>query len=390
MGPDDAGRRLIDETVAPRRQSQLAVLAGTSPDPLPVARADLLYLWDEYGTEYLDFDAVMHPFGHRFQPVRDLVAEHIRYYGWTAPPGRHLLRWPAALAESLSSHFTAPDAEPWRVLFCEGGRHAVAEAVRLACRGRRPAVLATGWHDWLPGADPWPPGTEPPSSGWGAGCLLLSVVDTSHAPVPFVREWMLAARAAGVPVVVDESVTGFGRTGVMWGQEHAGLVADATVLGGPVGGGLPLGAVVAPPAFFAGNPLDPSPHAGHPWACAAGFVTLDTLNPSMLTHADECGREVAGVLGELCEQFPERLAGHHGVGLLRGLRFRDPADAAALPAAALSRGLNLAPSVGDTAVMAPVLVSSPNEMRRGVEIVADTILSWEDGRRPGQPAGEGR
>ena len=92
---------MIDETVVPRRASQLAVMAGSDPDPLPVARADLLYLWDEYGTEYLDFAAVMHPFGHRFQPIRDLLVEHMRYYGWTAPVGRHLLRWPAALAETL-------------------------------------------------------------------------------------------------------------------------------------------------------------------------------------------------------------------------------------------------------------------------------------------------
>lgn len=389
MAPDDAGRRLIDETVVPRRASQLAVMAGSDPDPLPVARADLLYLWDEYGTEYLDFAAVMHPFGHRFQPIRDLLVEHMRYYGWTAPVGRHLLRWPAALAELLSAQFTGPAAEPWKVLFCEGQRDALALALSAIPMGKRIFALDTGWHYWAStmGAEfMWPGDLE--GTGWNdVGALLVAAVDSSFAPVPFIADWMLAAREHGVPVIFDESVTGFGRTGMWWGQEHAGLVADVTIIGGPIGGGLPLGAVVASERLMPG--VQPSPHAGHPWACAAGFVVMDTLNPAMLTHADECGREIAMVLGELCAQFPERLAGHHGVGLLRGLRFRDPADAAALPAAALARGLHLAPSVGDTAVMAPVLVSSPNEMRRGVEIIADTILSWEDGR-PGQPGVEGQ
>ena len=389
----DAGRRLIDETVVPRRESQLSVLAGSDPDPFPVGRADLLYLWDEYGTEHLDFAALMHPFGHRYQPIRDLVAEHARYYGWTAPPGRHLLRWPVALAERLSASFTGAGEEPRRVLFCEGERHAVFEATRLASRGGRTAVVDTGRHGWLMAGtrchelvgDPG----ELPDAGWdGFGCLLLAAVDDQHAPVPFVREWVVGARAHGVPVVFDESATGFGVTGAMWAQEHSGVVADVTVLGGPVGGGLPLGAVVGRSDLVVAG--DPSPHAGHPWACAAGFVVMETLNPAMLTHADDCGREVAQILGELCVQFPGRLAGHHGIGLLRGLRFRDPADAAALPAAALSRGLHLAPAVGSTAVMTPVLVSSPNEMRRGVEIIADTILSWGDLPQPGQPAVEGR
>ena len=123
---------------------------------------------------------------------------------------------------------------------------------------------------------------------------------------------MLLARTAGVPVIVDESVTGFGRTGVMWSQEHTGMVADVTVVGGPVGGGLPLGAVVARSGALPAG-LDTSPHAGHPWACAAGFVVAETINPAMFTHADDCGRELASALGALCGQFPDRLAGHHGV-----------------------------------------------------------------------------
>lgn len=390
---DDAGRRLIDETIAPRRESQLAVLAGSVSDPLPVGRTDLLYLWDEYGAEYLDFAAVMHPFGHRYLPLRNLIVEHIRYYGWTAPPGRHLLRWPVLLAERLSAAFTGADEEPWQVLFCEGQRDAVAQALVLASAGRdgEPLVLRSGNGPVRRDAESDnKPNETLESVNWSqVSVLLVELVDRSYAPVPFLREWMVAARDAGVPVVFDESVTGFGRTGAMWAQEHVGLVADMTVLGGPVGGGLPLGAVVAPARFFPPS-MDMSPHAGHPWACAAGFVVMDTLNPAMLTHAGDCGREIANVLGEVCEQFPERLAGHHGVGLLRGLRFRDPAAAAALPAAALLRGLHLAPAVGNTILLTPVLVSSPNEMRRGLEIIADTVLSWDDDVAPGQPGAEGQ
>lgn len=374
---DAAGRKLLDETIGPRRATQLSVIAGSDPDPLPVAKTDLLYLWDEYGTEYLDFAALMHPFGHRFQPVQEMIGQHLRYYGWTAPPGRHLLRWPVMLAERLSASFTGPDEEPWRVLFCEGERDALSGAVDLAGSGRAgdPLLYPTG---------------SPEATDWSqVSTMLIASVDHAYSPVPLVREWMLAARENDVPVVFDETLTGFGRTGAMWGQEHIGLIADMTVLGGPVGGGLPLGAIVAP-ARIALTDHDPSPHAGHPWACAAGFVTIDTLNAAMFSHADDCGREIAGILEELCQQFPHRLAGHHGIGLLRGLRFCDPGAAAALPRAARDHGLHLAPAVGATVPITPVLVSSPNEMRRGVDIIADTILSWEDDGWPGQSSAEGQ
>ena len=396
MPDPDPGRRLIDGTVVPRREVQDTVLAGPAPDPFPVGRADLVYLWDEYGTEHLDFAAAAHPFGHRFQPVHDAVTEHMRYYGWTAPPGVHLQRWPVALAERLSAMFTGPDEPPRRVLFCEGERDATRQALALAgaCRpGGRPLVLDTGLHTWAAalGARFRRPGSLDGVDWGGVSCLLLSVVDAAHAPVPLVRDWVVQARAHGAPVVVDESVTGLGRTGVTWGQEHAGVVACMTVLGGALGGGLPLGAVVGRADLFPAHLVDPSPRGGHPWACAAGAVVVDTLNPAMLTHADDCGREIAARLAELCQQFPDRLAGHHGVGLLRGLRFRDPAAAARFPLAARGRGLHLAPAVGDTVTIAPVLVSSPNEMLRGVDLIADTVLSWEDdGPAPGQPGVEGR
>jgi 4-aminobutyrate aminotransferase-like enzyme len=393
-GLSDGGRRLIDETVGPRRLSQTSVMAASIDDPLAVAKADLLYLWDEYGTEHLDFAAAMAPLGHRYQPLNDLLAEHLRFYGWTAVQGQHLQRWTVALASRLSAAFTGPGEEPRRVLFCEGERHAVAEAVRSASRDGPAAVVDTGRHGWMvaePGrGGPFLHPSDVDALGWdGFGCLLLAGVDTAHAPVPFLREWVLAARARDVPVVFDESATGFGVTGVMWAQEHSGLVADVTVLGGPVGGGLPLGAVVGPRRFVPDD-RDPSRHSGHPWACAAGWVVVDTVNPAMLAHADECGREVAAALGTLCEQFPGHLSGHHGVGLLRGLRFRDPSLAARFPSLARARGLHLAPAVGGTVTIAPVLVSSVNEMKRGVDLIADALMSWDDGDGPGEQGREGQ
>ena len=165
---DERGRRLIDDVVGPRREAQLALMAASDPAPMPVAKADLLYLWDDYGVEHLDFAAAMHPLGHRHQPIYDLLVEHMRYYGSTGPAGRHLERWPVELVRKLSAMFTGPDEEPRRVLLCEGERDAVRQAVQLAST-RRCAVVGTldgCWHDWLLDDPVWNDLFEPDGNGW--------------------------------------------------------------------------------------------------------------------------------------------------------------------------------------------------------------------------------
>lgn len=375
--PEDSVRRIVAEAIAARHADQQSFLAATVPDPLPVARADLLYLWDDYRFELLDFAAVSQPLGHRPEPVLAAVADHMAHYGLTAPQGQHLLRWPVSYAKKLSEAFSGPQ-DPCRVLFCEGQRDAVLQACRLASPERPVAVLDTGCHDGLPVPHRMITPTAWSGVDWSEfGALLVSTVTTAAHPVLGVREMMLVARTAGVPVIVDESVTGFGRTGSLWGQERIGLVADLTVLGGPVGGGLPLGAVVGPKSFFEAV-TESGPHAGHPWACAAGQVTLESLHPGVLEHVLESGDVFCAALDGLVGQFGHRLSGHHGTGLLRGLRFADPRDAARFPVEVRSRGLHVAPAVGSTVVLAPVLVSSTHEVTRGVDLIADLLMSWED------------
>lgn len=376
--PDDSVRKAIDGTVHPRMADQEKYLAASGSSPIPVARADLLYFWDEYRTEYLDFAALRNPVGHSHPMVAQAVAGHARYYGLTAPQGQHLLRWPVEYAKQLSACFTGREEQPRKVLFCEGEREAVIQAVRLASAGKPVAVLDTGWHDWLPGETRRITPAAWSGIEWeGLGALLLAPVTTAAHPILGVREMILLARTAGVPVIIDESVTGFGRLGSLWGQEKTGLIADLTVLGGPAGGGYPLGAVIAPPDFFA-DPIDVSPLSGHPVACSAGKHTLDVISFGVLEYMEESSQVLDKGLTELAEQFPHYLAGHHGQGLLWGLRFR-PGYAGRFPLSSRSHGLHVGPAVGDTIVLAPVLITSTVEMRRAVDLIAATLMSWDDG-----------
>jgi 4-aminobutyrate aminotransferase-like enzyme len=382
--PDESVRTIIDEALAPRFADADTYLVASRPDVLPVARAELLYLWDDYRTEYLDFASLLNPVGHSHPMVKAAVIEHGRYYGLTAPQGHHLLRWPVQYAKNLSERFSSQTQTARQVLFTEGEREAVLVAARMTRRWASNkamplAVVNSGWHDWLPiDTFSYPfSGFLPEGVLWDrVSGLLLSLVDRRGAPMPEARDWMLAAREAGVPVIVDESVTGFGRLGHLWGQDRTGLLADITVLGGACGGGYPLGAVIATPDWF--TTTDVSPQAGNPVACSAGAHTLDVIEMGVCEYMEESAPILTKGLVELCAQFPKYLRSHHGDGLLQGLVFDTADHAARFALDARAHGLYVAPPVGDTVVLAPVLITSTNEMTRGVDLMAATLMGWDD------------
>lgn len=391
MGPplmsspvNEAARKVVEDAIRSRTDEQKTYLAATVAAPLPVARADLIYLWDEHNTRYLDWASLGNPVGHQHPIITGAVAEHPRYYGHTAPQGRHSLRWPVQYAKDLSAQFTGQGEAPKKVLFTEGEREAVLQAVRLAQgTATGSAVLTVGGdYDWLPCArNYYPPVFDPADADWGrAYALLLNLADPqAHTMRPgAARRWILAAREAGKPVIVDESVTGFGRLGRMWGFEATGLVPDIIVLGGPAGGGYPLGAVVASPEIFEGTTIDVSGQAGNPVACCAGAATLTAINLGTLEYMSESDKVLSGGLDSLLSQFPHHLFGHHGWGHFRGLRLETFEKAERFVADALAEGLYLAPPAGNTVTLAPVLITSSGEISRTIDIMASVLLSWDE------------
>ena len=90
----------------------------------------------------------------------------------------------------------------------------------------------------------------------------------------FLRELRELTRREGVLLIVDEIQTGMGRTGTLWGHQHAGIEPDVMTLGKMLGGGVPLAALVATDAAtcfapgdqggtFNGNPLMTAVGGGH-------------------------------------------------------------------------------------------------------------------------------
>src|SRR5262249_12445239 len=107
-------------------------------------------------------------------------------------------------------------------------------------------------------------------------------VHVPHADYwPMVRE---ICDRHGVLLILDEVITGFGRTGAMFASEHLGVVPDlTTVAKGLTGGYAPIGAVIASrrvaDAFGPGRPAfnHRFTFGGNPGSAAAALATLDIL-----------------------------------------------------------------------------------------------------------------
>lgn len=172
--------------------------------------------------------------------------------------------------------------------------------------------------------------------------MILEAVQGEGGVVPAPDGWLKGVREittkAGVPLMIDEVQTGFGRTGKLFAFEHADIVPDVVVLSKAIGGSLPLSVVVYR------EELDrwlPGAHAGtfrgNQMAMAAGSATIRHIRSGKLhEHASRIGQRFVDRLRELQRDYPQ-LGDVRGRGLMIGVEIVDPAGernaAGCLPAA---------------------------------------------------------
>jgi acetylornithine/N-succinyldiaminopimelate aminotransferase len=94
----------------------------------------------------------------------------------------------------------------------------------------------------------------------------------------FMRDLRELTRSRGLLLIVDEIQTGVGRTGKLWGYEHAGITPDIMTLGKGLGGGVPLAALVATEAVSCFEPGDQGgTFNGNPLMTAVGCAVMDVV-----------------------------------------------------------------------------------------------------------------
>ena len=134
----------------------------------------------------------------------------------------------------------------------------------------------------------------------------------------------------GFLLVADEIQSGIGRTGRFFAFQHYdGVKPDIVVVAKPIGGGLPLGGILAHPDVA--GILEPGMHGttfgGNPVACAAGIAVIEEITrKNLMQHAAEMGALMSTEFERLKSSFPDIIKEVRVKGLMAGIELDREAD----------------------------------------------------------------
>jgi len=126
----------------------------------------------------------------------------------------------------------------------------------------------------------------------------------------------------GILLILDEVQCGVGRTGRLFAHEWAGVAPDIMMVAKGIGGGFPLGAVLATERAAAG--MGPGTHGstygGNPLGCAVGCAVMDHVaTPGFLADVNRKAGLMRQRLEGLVAAHPDVFTGVRGLGLMLGL-----------------------------------------------------------------------
>ncbi len=144
----------------------------------------------------------------------------------------------------------------------------------------------------------------------------------------FVGELKRLKDRLGFLLIADEIQSGIGRTGKFFGYQHFDINPDIVVIAKPIGGGLPLGAILGGRAVA--DILEPGVHGttfgGNPVACAAGTVVMKEITGGLMKNAETMGVLLQSRLREFQKKFPGLVKEVRGFGLMQGMELNREGD----------------------------------------------------------------
>ena len=344
--------------------------------------------WDAEGREYVDLLAgiAVNALGHAHPSIVAAVSDQLATLGHTS----NLALTPPAveLAEHLLALLDPQGVRGGRVFFCNSGAEANEAAFKLSRRTGRTRVIVAerSFHGRTMGslaltAQPAKQDPFRPLPGdvvvvpYGDAEALRAAVDDDTAAVflepiqgeggviPAPAGYLAAAREAcdahGALLILDEVQTGIGRTGEWFAHQASDVHPDVITLAKGLGGGLPIGAMVAfgEAATLLGPGSHGSTFGGNPVSCAAALAVLDVIErDALLARVPVVSERLTSIV------TATSLVDHvRGAGLLLGVVLREPV-AGALESAARDRGLIVNAVAPDVIRMAPPLVISDADL----------------------------
>lgn len=315
-------------------------------------------------------------------------------------PNNYYILQQAKLAREIITH-----AFPGKVFFCNSGAEAVESAVKLSrafgrpnrfeiislensFHGRTLAALAlTGQKKYQQGFEPMPEGFRQVEFG-NFHALEKTITDKTCAiiiePVQGEGGINVAKEEYLVPVrklcternillIFDEIQSGMGRTGKMFAYQHFSVVPDAMTLAKSLGGGIPIGALVA--GEKAANVLTPGTHAstfgGSPIACSAGLAVFRAIEKEkLLNNVQVMGKYLVENL-RLLKQKYSVIKEIKGLGLMIGVELN--MEGKKIVEACFEKGLLINCTQGSILRLMPALNVKKKEIDEMIKILNEVL-----------------
>jgi acetylornithine/N-succinyldiaminopimelate aminotransferase len=319
-----------------------ALMDITARPPVVFVRGEGSFLWDDSGKRYLDFMQgwAVNCLGHSPPAIAEALAVQAKLL---LTPSPAFYNGPSLkLAQALVDHSCFD-----QVFFTNSGAEANEGAIKLARRygalhrngayeiltfdgafhGRTLATMsASGKKAFEPLFEPKVPGFPKAQlndlasvkrliSDKTVGVMLEPIQGEAGvwpATDKFLRELRELTEAHGLLLIFDEIQTGMGRSGKLFNYELAGIEPDIMTLGKGIGGGVPLGALLATEAASCFEHGDQGgTFNGNPLMCAAGLAVLAQVGkPEFLKSVVDSGLYLESEL--------QRISARHGLGEVRG------------------------------------------------------------------------
>lgn len=385
-----------------------ALMPTYARSPYAFERGEGVYLYDTDGRCYLDFAAgiAVNALGHSHPHLVQALTTQAKKL-WHVS---NLYRAPEAerLAARLAEHSFAD-----QVFFCNSGAEAIEGLIKLARRyhhqaghpernriitcqgafhGRTLATLAAaGNPKYLDGFGPVTDGFDQVAfnnlnelraavSGQTAA-ILVEPVQGEGGVRPASLDYLRGLRAVcdefGLLLLFDEVQSGIGRTGKFFAHEWAGITPDAAAVAKGLGGGFPVGALLATKqaaaALTAGSHA--STFGGNPLAMAVGCAVLDViLADGFLAGVDHRARIFWDRLQDLAARHPKVITEVRGAGLLLGLRCAVPNGD--LVARLRENGLLTTPAGDNVIRLVPPLIVEDGHIDEAIGILDRVCGEW--------------
>lgn len=204
--------------------------------------------------------------------------------------------------------------------------------------------------------------------------ILLEVIQGESGVLPADYDYIVnayaLAKSRGILFAVDEVQTGMGRTGKLFGFEHYGIQPDIVTLAKGLGGGVPIGAVLA--RGEAANAFAPGDHGttfgGNPLACAAANVVVEKLKNGLLEEVARKGEYLLSKLSKLRKfNFVRDV---RGKGLLLGVQLTDKVKNNEVVGKMAANGVLLITAGNNTLRFAPAYTITENE----IDVACDKLM----------------